>query len=42
MTRRDLRMALGKVRKRGLCYLPPVRLVVLFFSILIVISFSVI
>ena len=31
MTRRDLRIALGKVRRRGLCCLPLVRLVVLFF-----------
>jgi len=41
MMRRGLRMALEKVRRRGLHYLPLVRLVV-FFSILIVIFFFVI
>jgi len=30
MTRRGLRMALGKVRRRELCYLPPISIVVLF------------
>ena len=29
--RRGLRMALGKVKRRGLCHLPPIRIVVLFF-----------
>jgi len=28
---KDPRMALRKVRRRGLCYLPPVRIIVLFF-----------
>ena len=31
MRRRGPRMAPGKVKRRGLHYLPPVRLVVLFF-----------
>jgi len=31
MRRRGPRMAPGKVKRRGLYYLPPVRLVVLFF-----------
>jgi len=39
MKRRDPRIALEKVRKKGLCCLPPVKLVVLFFFILIVIFF---
>jgi len=30
MTRRGLRMALGKVRRRKLCCLPPISIVVLF------------
>ena len=34
MMRRGPRMASGKVRRRGLCYLSSVRLVVLFFFIL--------
>ena len=40
MKRRGPRMALGKVRRRGLCRPPPARIVVLFFIfIFIVISF---
>ena len=34
MMRRGLRMALEKVRRRGLCRLPSIRLVVLFFYFL--------
>ena len=34
MTRGDLRMALEKVRKRGLYYLPSARIVVLFFLLI--------
>ena len=44
MMQRGLRMALEKVRRKGLCHLPPVNIVVLFslFFILNVISLFVI
>ena len=35
MKRRDLRMLLGKVKRRGLHHLPPVRLVVLLINFFI-------
>jgi len=35
MKRRDLRMALGKVMRRGLCCLSPVRIVVLLIEFFI-------
>jgi len=35
MKRRDLRMLLGKVKRRGLYHLPPVRLVVLLINFFI-------